>query len=105
MDNIKDLLSEINPEDWSIEGKKEIITAARVIDSMDNFFSAEEIEIFHDFFNENEWSPSIMARMLEKKIRIIENEPDEPNKKPLTLFASQRAWIDKINKSWDYAIS
>ena len=83
-----------------MEGKKEIIVAAKVIDSMEKFFSVEEIEKFHDFFNTNEWSPSIMARMLAKKIRIIKNEP-EPNKKPLTLFSSQRALIKRFNESWD----
>lgn len=95
-DNIKALLREIDPEDWDEEGKREILTAVKVIDSLSQSFSIEDIETLCKFFSENEWSPSIMTRLLEKKIKIIKNIPNEANHEPLTLFKSERAWVQKL---------
>lgn len=100
-DNIKVLLDEFDPEDWNVEGKKLIRIAAKIVNSLNDKFTLEEIEAFCTFLDGNEWAPSIMRRMIEKQIRIIRHEPDEPNHKPLTFYARDRAYIQKLNKSWD----
>lgn len=93
MDSIQALVNEIDPEDWSEEGNREILVAARIIDSLSDKFPLEDIKTFKDFIDGNECAGIVINRLLEKKVKIIKNEPDEPNHRILTLFSHQRKWI------------
>ncbi len=89
MNNIELLANQIQLDEWTEEAKKDMYKVAEIIECLSERHSIGDIEMLADFIDKSSDTIGIiLCRMLNKKIRIMKSEPDDPEcerHKPLSL--------------------